>query len=249
MQSGGTPQVPVSGGFAPGLNVCLGSPGALALASAWFPSGQTARPTHLKVIRLGVLFCSHISEQWPAAVCDGPDTLSTCFPQPTPPIHLSYFIHPCPRPTNPPKPRANRDPFLSFLINICKDFHNLFKSTFFIFPLIRTLRPRVVKWLAQNHTAGKVQSLGRSWGLASIKRVLKCGHHTTIYHKYSASLHWHFPSEMPEPTFFSNGNPVLNLSDQQLPEHLFSFRCICSHMGILWNLPSFKNMSSRNIFF
>lgn len=55
-QSGGEPQVPGSGGFTPGLDVCFGSPGALVLALAWFPDGRTARPAHLKVIRLGSYF-------------------------------------------------------------------------------------------------------------------------------------------------------------------------------------------------
>lgn len=103
---------------------------------------------------------------------------------PVPPIYLSYIICPCPRPTSPPKPRVNRDSFLSSLIKICKGLYNLFKLIFFIFPLLRTLRLRVIKWLAQNHTADQVQNRGRSWGLAENKRLLMYGHHTTTHHKY-----------------------------------------------------------------
>lgn len=55
-QSSGRAWGPGSGGFTLGLDVCLGSPEALALALTWFPSGQRARPAHLKVISLGSHF-------------------------------------------------------------------------------------------------------------------------------------------------------------------------------------------------
>lgn len=49
-------EAPGMGGSTLGLNVCLGSPGAVALASARFSEDQTARPAHLNVINLGSHF-------------------------------------------------------------------------------------------------------------------------------------------------------------------------------------------------
>ena len=119
LQSGGRPQAPGSGGFTLGLDVCLGSPGALALASAWFPNGQKTRPAHLKVISLGPILFSYFQAVTCSHVWRGRHFINLL--SPAHPTHLPSPLHQSlPKTHQSPKSRADKGPFLPSLINIYK---------------------------------------------------------------------------------------------------------------------------------
>jgi hypothetical protein len=79
-------QVTGSGWFTMGLDVCLGNPRALALASVWFPSGQAAGPAHLKVISLGSHFVLTFPSSDPQPCVTGQALYHFSFPSPLHPF-------------------------------------------------------------------------------------------------------------------------------------------------------------------
>lgn len=96
-----------SGCFTMGLDVCLGNPGAmaLALALASFPRGQAAGPAHLKVISLGSHFVLTFPSTDPRPCVTRQALYHFAFPSTA---HPFGFHHPCLRPTNPSKSKPNK---------------------------------------------------------------------------------------------------------------------------------------------